>query len=213
MAGGLEGLLTTRAPAPADAPSSFLGPRPGSRHLLPIVASLLLISITAGSSAAGPAAAEYDIKAAFLYNFALYVSWPDNVPAAAGGTFVIGVLGRDPFMGSLDALAAERTVAGKAITVRRFATPADRVPCHILFVASADPAELEGVVEATRGSGTLVVGDTPGCAARGAAIGFVLRESKIRFQVNPAAARDSGLVLSSKLLRLAEIVEGDDGAP
>jgi len=112
----------------------------------------------------------------------------------------------DPFGGALDKIASTKTVGNKKIAVRRFESPGDCAPCHVLFVSSSEAERLDGVIAKTKGAHTLVVGDTEGFARRGVAINFFIERNKVRFEINPAAARRAGLKISSKLLRLARIV-------
>jgi hypothetical protein len=163
--------------------------------------------------AGGFPASEYDVKAAFLYNFALYVEWPKDAAVPESDPFVIGVLGTDPFGHALDALAREKDVAGRSIVVQRFPSLSELRPCHILFVSSDADQSLPAVIEMARVMKTLVVGDSESAALRGAAIGFVLRDNKVHFSANPAAAKRCGLTVSSKLLRLADIVGDGDARP
>ena len=148
---------------------------------------------------------EYELKAAFLYNFARYVKWPKD-RAARKHSLVLGVLGRDPFGPHLDVLEKDRTIKGKKIVVRRFRTMTDYVACQILFVSSSEARRLEAALEQVKGSHVLVVSDTPGFAQRGVTINFIVERRKVGFEVNVDAAKREGLKISSKLLRLAEIV-------
>lgn len=168
-----------------------------------VLAGLVLSTL---APAAEPAPTEYEIKAAFIYNFAKYVEWPESNGPDSGEAFIIGVLGEDPFGPLLDQLARSKTVGDKPIVVRRFDSFADYTPCHILFVAASERDRLPAILEKLADSPVLVIGDTPGFARRGVAVNFVIEHSKVRFEINPAAAARAGLKISSKLLRLAKIV-------
>lgn len=161
---------------------------------------------------------EYEIKAAYLYNFGLYIEWPKNA-FPGDDKFVIGVLGPNPFGGSLDAIAAKKTIQGKKIVVRKFASIKDYQPCHILFIsgeadAQADEKTAEerakAALEKTKGSPVLLVADTMGLAQKGVMMNFVIEENKINIEVNLDAAKRAGLKISSKLLGLSiiRIVKG-----
>jgi hypothetical protein len=158
------------------------------------------------ASAAERVAGEYEIKAAFLYNFARYVEWPQDAVPNADGAFVIGILGEDPFGNTLDRIARDKTVEGKRIVVRRFATVQEVTPCHILFVASSAARQLPALLKRVEGWHVLLIGDTQGLAQEGVAINFCIEKSKVRFEINLDAAVRMGLKISSKLLRLAKIV-------
>jgi hypothetical protein len=164
----------------------------------------------AGSPGQGEVTREYEVKAAFLYSFATFIDWPGDAVPDAGDAFIIGVLGTDPFGPVLDAIAASKTVRGKRIVVRRFATLEDYTPCHILFVADSERARMRGVVEKLRDAPVLLVADTEGFARVGGAINLVIEDNKVRFEINQAAAEHAGLKISSKLLRLARLVKTEE---
>jgi hypothetical protein len=155
---------------------------------------------------------EYAVKAAYLYHFAIYVNWPKQAPAG-NDALIIGIYGKDP----VDELAARlqtKKVHGKEVVVRRFASADELQACHILFIP-ATPApgkEAKSIHErlATalkKMDGTLVVTETEGAARRGAAINFYLADDRVRFEINPSAARRAGLQVSSRLFQLGKIVE------
>ena len=149
---------------------------------------------------------ESNVKAAWLYNFAKFVDWPAD--AAAGDTLVIGVLGEDPFGPALDALQ-RKTVKNRRIQVKRFATLDALERCHILFVSSSEQDNLGEILAAISGDSVLTVGETASFAKAGGVISLLNRRTKIRFQINVGAGESSGLQISSQLLRLADIVDGD----
>ena len=164
------------------------------------------LTVSTLATAAEPAPTEYEIKAAFIYNFAKYVEWPEESGPDSGELFVIGVLGDDPFGALLDQIARTKTVGDKPIVIRRFDRLEDYTPCHVLFVAASAQDLLPAVLEKLAHSPVLVIGDTEGFAQRGVTINFVIERSKVRFEINPEAAACAGLKISSKLLRLAKIV-------
>lgn len=147
---------------------------------------------------------EYRVKAAFLFNFAKFVEFPagvlpDDVPLR------IGIWAPDaPFEVMADALAGEQ-VGNHPLAVHRY-TP-DSAPPQILFVhADSEPIPSEQLRRLVAAH-VLLVGESPGFAARYGIIGLVPRGDKLGFQVNVAAARRAQLVLSGQLARLAEIVK------
>jgi hypothetical protein len=149
---------------------------------------------------------EYDLKAAFLFNFAQFVVWPPD-SSDSGTPFVIGVIGEDPFGGSLDAMVEGETVHGRPIATRRGIDIDDARACQVLFVSRAQSARLDAIFSALKGASVLTVSDAEDFAARGGIIGFSTQDKKLRLQINAAAAEMARLSISSKLLRQAEIVE------
>jgi hypothetical protein len=171
----------------------------------------LALAITATPLAAdgtrGRVTREYDLKAAFLFNFTQFVEWPAAALADPQAPFVIGVLGDDPFGSSLDEIVANENVHGHAIVVRRGRTLSELGACQLLFVSRSQAPRLRGILDGIAGRSVLVVGDMDEFAAHGGTIGFVTSGSRLRLVVNMAQARDAGLTISSKLLRQAELID------
>lgn len=149
---------------------------------------------------------EYQIKAAYLYNFGKYVEWPTAESREL--TFSIGVVGRDPFGKSLDELARTKRLGGRPITIHRVRTADDYIDCHILFVPKGTADSLvQKVLAKARQHPCLIVGEERGFAQSGGIVNFHLENNRVRFEINPATARKSRLRISSKLLRLGKIVD------
>jgi len=170
------------------------------------VAATLVASALAALPAPAPGASEfaapteYQVKAAFLYNFAKFVEWPDAQPRAP---FVIGVLGDDPFGPVLDQTVTGKTVLSRPLAVRRLADAADAPQVDILFIAASERARLPEVLRRLRGANVLTVGDTENFVGRGGMVGFRIAGNTVRFDINLREATRAGLRISSQLLRLA----------
>jgi len=149
---------------------------------------------------------DYDVKAAYLYNFGHFVEWPVNVAAAKNDSFTVCVLGQDPFGPVLDAALAGETIAGKRVAARRISTLQESGSCQILFLSSAEEARLNKIIEALNKQAVLTVSDMPQFSQRGGMIQFVLEGKRVRFEVNLAAVQHAGLTLSSELLKVATTV-------
>lgn len=144
---------------------------------------------------------EYRLKVAFIYNFISFTEWP----AALIDTLNLCVYGADPFGEELDKLHG-RSVAGRALVVRRLGSGESLAVCQIVFITRPMIANLPRLVDQLKGRPVLTVADTPGAARRGVIINMITEQSRIQFEANSASAHDNGLVLSSKLLRLAREV-------
>jgi hypothetical protein len=191
--------------------SRFAGPRPGGRlRGLATLAVLVLATLLAGAAPAPDSPSlEYQVKAAFLYQFLSFVEWPAPALAAKGDSRVVGILGDTPMVPALQALGA-KPVQGRPLVVRHFRDLRDlREPgaLYVLFVAQGDRERLAAAVRAVKGSGVLTVGESEGFARLGGIINFVIVDGKVGFEINPRAADEAGLRVSSKLLQLARIVE------
>lgn len=189
-------------------PPVFAGPghRPCSRSGRWLSALLLLLAGALRSPAQPATPDEYQIKAVFLFNFAQFVDWPPTAFADSGDPLVIGVLGADPFGPILDDTLRGEVIGQRAIVLKRYRRREDIGPCHILFISRSESARLDTIVQGLRGRPVLTVSDAAGFALRGVMIRFVTEKSRIRFRINLDAAKAAGLVISSKLLRPAEIV-------
>jgi len=189
-------------------------------HLRP--ASLALCALAAlALSALGPARAddppkvapEYLVKAAFLFRFTQYVEWPAATFESKETPLVIGVVGDDPFQGALERTVDGRTSQGRRVLVRQCRDAAEASRCHAVFVPGDGRSERAiAVLTALGGKPTLTVGDTPTFAEKGGVIGFALVDGHVRFVINSAAAKRSGLKVSSRLLELARsVIERGEG--
>lgn len=178
-------------------------------RLLRRMGLLAVLVSTAGLGASAPT--EYQLKAVFLYNFAHFVEWPTSAFPSGEAPFVIGVLGKDPFGSALEETVRGETVRGRPFTVRRFKSLEDLEPCQILFIDSSVSAMAQESIEAVRRLATLTVADVGPQMPSQVVIGFVNDNKKIRLRINVDSARDAGLVISSQLLRPAQIISGDPG--
>lgn len=170
-----------------------------------IVSHCALTALSAATPAPSPqAVSEYKVKAAFLFNFAKFVEWPEQDDD--GDSVTIGVVGLDPFGESLDQVVRDKTVGTKHIAIRRFAGVEQMEPCHILFISPSESSRLDEILKALDGTATLTVGEDEGFVTKGGIIRFFTHESRIRFEINLDAAEYEGLQLSSKLLQVARTV-------
>ena len=149
---------------------------------------------------------EYQVKAAYLFNFGKFVKWPAAIPAEKDTSFTFCVLGQDPFGPALDSILAGEDLAGKPVTVRRIAKPQDAGPCRILFISSTEQSHLKEILAVVDESGVLTVSDIPDFSRRGGMIQFVVEGKKVRFEINLTSAENAKLILSSELLKVAAAV-------
>ena len=174
---------------------------------VPAVLLLLLLGAAfTAASGAELAPGEYEVKAAFLYNFAKFVEWPpEGWPAWKEG-FVITILGDDPFGATIDDTLQGKTVDNRRVMVRRARRPEDVGSTQILFISDSEGEELSRVLKRLEGAAILTVGQMDQFAERGGVIRFRMEKSRVRLEINPAAAERAKLKISSELLKLARIV-------
>jgi len=166
--------------------------------------SLVLLLALDSSRAQETPPSEYQLKAAFLFNFAKFVEWPTNTFAAETSPMVIGVVGKNPFGEDLENTIRNKTINKHPVAVRMTDSLADAKTCHILFICTSEKDRLTDIFESLRGVSVLTVGETEGFTKSGGMINFVWAGNKIRFQINAEAAKSAGLKISSKLLSLAQ---------
>lgn len=166
-----------------------------------VLTGCLAIALCLLAVAAPAAPLEYQVKASYLYNFVQFITWPSDANAS-DGKFNLCVLGAERFGNALDALVGER-IDGREIALRRLERPAQAraARCHLLFIAAGTP-EINGG-DAVSEYGLLTIGETPGFLQRGGIINLVEHNGRIRFEINQQAARQAGLVISSRILSLA----------
>jgi hypothetical protein len=160
------------------------------------------------SAAVAAAPTEYQVKAVFLFNFSRFIEWPASTFATPDAPFVMGVFGHDPFGADLDRVVKGESVNGRPLVVRRVQSVADAAACQILFIHQSEDRRLSEVLSALDRHSTLTVSDLPGAAQRGLMIRLVTENGRVRMRVDLESARAAALVISSNLLRAAEVVKG-----
>lgn len=149
---------------------------------------------------------EYALKAAFLFHFTQFVEWPAEAFAETNSPFVIAILGVDPFGKVLEDLIEKEKVKGRFIVVRRYRSLNEVEQPHILYISQSESSNMDRIIRVMRGRPVLTVSDLDHFAVRGGMIRFLTEKNKIRFRINNEVAQREGLTISSKLLRLAELV-------
>jgi hypothetical protein len=167
-----------------------------------------LVLMNEGGRAQAPAPTEYQIKAAFLFNFAKFVEWPPAAFPNATAPLVIGVLGKNPFGSDLEKVMQNKLVDEHPLVIKIFSSPREATGCHILFICNSEKERLPEIFKRLKGTSVLTVGEVANFTQSGGMINFVLQGTKTRFQINNEAAVNSGLKISSKLLSLALRPEG-----
>ena len=181
---------------------------PCKARLMVIWAIVLLganaLAPTPGLCVAGTSAnSEYQVKAAFLFNFARFVEWPARKFPQQDSPLIVGLVGADPFQGMLEEAIQDRRVNERRLVVRHITSNAELRKCHLLFVSRSERDRLGPILSEVRGENVLTVGETDKFVTRGGIINFVMIDNNVRFQINERAAKHAGLKISSKLLQLA----------
>jgi hypothetical protein len=173
-----------------------------------IVASLLLFTALPLATLTRAAEAdEYQVKGRFLLNFAKFVEWPAESQVGLESEIRVCVLGSGEVSKTLSKVLHGKTAGKKGVMVRRVEDLAGVAWCRIVFITKSTNLEPEIVVNSLGATSILTVGETDGFAANGGMVNFIGDQKEVRFEINQGAARRAGLKISSKLLRLAEVVE------
>ncbi len=188
------------------------------RKYFPIVIAygICLIASSVLSGGVGKAYAdsrserEYQIKAAFLYNFTKFVEWPADRFADDSAPIMLCVFGKDPFGATLEDTVTGKTVKGRHIVISRIDNVDDLDACHVLFVGLSEREGLRQIVASSHGANVLTVGDMDDFVEFGGVISLIKRANKIQFEINLVAAKQARLKLDLKLVTLASSVKKSD---
>ena len=150
---------------------------------------------------------EAEVKAAAFYNIVTFTDWPASTFASSEAPLVIGILGQGPIASLLPALVANETWRGRPVIVKQLAAPAAARDCHVLFVARSEQGRWRTIARQIAKRPILTISDFDGFARGGGVVQLGIDRNKLRLTVNLAAARNHGLAISSKVLRLAEVID------
>ena len=155
-----------------------------------------------------PVAKEFQVKALFLYNFTQFVQWPQHSFASPDAPLIIGILGEDPFGSYIDELVTGEAIDNHPIVVKRYANIEDVDHCHVLFMNITEKNEVKRMLDSLEHKPTLTVSETDNFARMGGMVRFLREDERIGLRINTTAVKKAQLVISSKLLRLSDIVTG-----
>jgi len=159
------------------------------------------------AQASVPGFDEYQVKAAFLYNFAKFVEWPAGTFASPSDPIGICIAGVNPFGSTLDSMVEGKKIGDRVFVVRRIPDTQQAKGCQILFIGSTEWKRVRPLLEALKGAAILTVGETDDFTAAGGMIAFQIAGPRVRLQIDIETAERSRLKISSKLLSLAQIVK------
>ena len=169
--------------------------------------TMLIMGVTT-SGAQTLAPREYQIKAAFLYNFTKFIEWPPEAFPSPSAAIKLCVLGEDPFGDDLEQTIRGKLINGRTVVVQRFQGMQGLDGCHVLFVSTSEQRHLSQILESLKGRSVLTVGEGREFAKLGVMIFFIEEGNKIRLGIDDDAAKRAGLGISPELLRVAEAFRG-----
>jgi hypothetical protein len=156
---------------------------------------------------------EYEIKAAYLLNFPNFVDWPSSINQDPHSPIRLCLLGSDPLGSALSRMMADRLSRGRSLLLRRVSRTDPVSDCQILYIGPSEGKYIPQILDSLHNVSALTVGETEQFAAQGGMIQLVMEDNRIRFKINPGAALEAGIRISSKLLALAQIVSSPHTAP
>lgn len=188
-------------------PQAVMRPRSGTfgmRLLMLMIAGAIILSSTPLCEAKGPS--EYQVKAAFVYNFARFIDWPPQSFADDGSPFVLGVIGDSEIASAVEQIVKGKTVSGRRMVYKRLSADAALDGCNLLLIGATEKRNVGRILDRLKDNNIVTVGETEGFVRYGGVIGFVVQSSKVGFDINVAAAGKKHLKVSSQLLKLARNV-------
>jgi hypothetical protein len=155
---------------------------------------------------------EYQVKAAYLFNFIKFVEWPDASPADTQAKWTIGVVGNSPVGDELSKLVEGKNILGKELQVKTFQATDNLRACNVLFISESEKKHLPTILAGLRGSSVMTVADMEHFIDAGGMVQFVVEDARVRISIDVGATGRARLKVSSKLLALARTVTDDGSA-
>lgn len=185
-------------------PCCLAARRPARRACLALLLAIGLAG--AGGPSAAQTTGEYEVKAAFLYNFSKFIEWPADVFSTRSDSFTLCVYGENPLGETLKEIVKGQVLDGRSFAVKRVASVSAARSCQTVFVGATDEDRVPGLLAGLQGCRVLTVGEVPDFTRQGGVINFYVESNRVRFVINLAAADRAHLKVSSKLLSLATVV-------
>ncbi|MFO1499520.1 MAG: YfiR family protein [Verrucomicrobiota bacterium] len=148
---------------------------------------------------------EYAAKASYLFHFLKYIEWPADALPSDELVIRVGVLGDERFVRALEPVNG-KLVKGRKVMVKQATHLAELTSCQLVFISESEKDQIDEILNLLRGTRTVTVSEVKGFAESGGIINFIEERNKVRFQINPEAARRCGVTISSDLLKLAKII-------
>lgn len=142
----------------------------------------------------------HSLQSVFIYSFTRYVIWPESYN---DGDFEILVMGDAPIIEELKKMAAAKKVGERTIKVSRISSPEEIKKCNILFIPSSQSALFGDVMTKVNTQPILIITEEPGMGTKGSDINFIMKDGKLRFELNQAAVARQNLKIANELSRLA----------
>jgi YfiR/HmsC-like len=176
-----------------------------------ILIAVIAAGLSARNASAQTVADEYQVKAAYLLNFARFVEWPTDA-LSASSPIVIAIVGDDPFGGALEEVLREKSANGHPIQLRHLRGNDVLTGCQIVFISTSEEARLPEILRRLGHNSVLTVSDIDRFSLRGGVVEFRMVGNRVRFDINRTPAIAAQLAISSKLLSVARAVHESSAA-
>jgi hypothetical protein len=161
------------------------------------------------------------VKAAYVLNFIKFTEWPADVFKDQGSPIDVCFLGESETEAVLKTMVRDAVVGGREIHVRRVVHAGDAEHrrgtsrreddrfrgCHVLYLDQSMEAQVASILEQIKGQDVLTISDMPDFVEHGGMLGLALRGDRIQFDANLKAIQRTRIKISSKVLKLAKVVE------
>lgn len=176
-----------------------------------LLAGLLVLGCVA--PARGLAApSEYEVRAAYLVQFTRFITFPHADAGAVGAPVTIGVVGRDPSGGKIRRTIEARPIAGRRYRCVSVQSLDEAARCRAVYVTRDGEKKFAPMLDTLRTLGVLTVGESEDFFDLGGMLRMLVREQRVRFDVNLGVMDESGFQVSSNMLKVADQVHGREGA-
>jgi hypothetical protein len=173
------------------------------------LALALGVSLIAGQHpATAQHASSHEVTAGFVYNFAKFTEWPEEV-LPQGAPLILCIADSVRVVKALEAATGGQAVDGHILVIRTVDLDGKLSSCHLVYAGGVDARRGATLIETLKGASVLTLSDLDRFALRGGTANLFVEEGRMRFAVNLDAARRARLRLSSRLLALAKIVKED----
>lgn len=183
-----------------------------SRKVICGVALCLMLCLVLWGTkpAGGEVFDQYQVKSVFLFNLTNFIDWPAAGNPDVRSTFTIGILGADPFNGTLGNVVKGEKAKGRSITIQHFTSldALNQHACNLLFINGEMLHIWPQIRAIARSRGILTASDVKGFCGRGGMVNLIVSAGKIIIEININEARRNGFDVSAKLLNVARITTG-----
>jgi hypothetical protein len=174
-----------------------------SGRLSAVFVALAMATYSAAVASEPGQVKEYQLKAAFLYNFGKFIDWPPDAFSESGDRFNLCVFGNEAFELTRETLGG-KSIRGHTVEIRKVESLSRELHCHLLFVSGRDqPLPDPSVLAELRATGTLTVGESGRFLVQGGVINLTRVDNRVRFEIDRGSGEKAGFRFSAQLLKLA----------